>query len=55
MRLLNLDPLSSQALNTMEPCVTPAVSSPSLAFAGNVLSAPIMTFAQPVTMETSIT
>lgn len=38
----------------MEPCVTPAVSSPLLVFAGNVQSAPIMTSAQHVTMETSI-
>lgn len=44
-----------QASSMMEPCVTPAVNSPSLVFAGNVLSAPIMTSVQPVTMETSIT
>lgn len=39
----------------MEPCVTPVDSSPSLVFGGNVLSVQIMTFVQPVTMETSIT
>ena len=39
----------------MAPCVTPAVSSPSLASAGSVLSAPTMTSAPRVTMETSTT
>lgn len=44
-----------QVSSMMEPCVTPVVSSPSLVFDGNVLSVQIMTFVQPVTMETSIT
>lgn len=44
-----------QVSNMTEPCATPVVNSQSLAFAGNVRSAPIMTFAQLVTMETSIT
>lgn len=44
-----------QVLNMMVPCVTPAVSNPSLVSAGSAPSAPTMTSAPHVTMEISTT